>query len=125
LRQVQVSNRSQKLKSALVAVYADGYFAKLRGLAFRRSLAADRGLLLVEGSASRLSAGIHMFGVAFDLAIIWLDADLKVVDLAHARRWRSLLFPRKPARYVLECAASRLSEFHLGDQLVLKEVPAS
>lgn len=125
MRQVQVSNCSHKLKSSLVVGYADGYIAKLLGLAFRRNLAADRGLLLVDGSEGRLSAGIHMLGLAFDLAIVWLDADMKVVDLAHARRWRSLLFPRKPARYVLECAAPRLSEFHVGDQLVLKEGPAS
>jgi len=62
-----------------------------------------------------------MLGMAFDLSIIWLDASLKVVDARRARRWRSFLFPRKAARYVLEFHASRIEEFHIGDQLAFEE----
>ncbi|MEX1248304.1 MAG: DUF192 domain-containing protein [Anaerolineales bacterium] len=124
MRRVEIFNHSRPLNSPLVVDYCESYLCKLRGLALRRELAPGRGLLLAEGRESRLNAGIHMLGMFFDLSIVWLDKDLKIVDLRRARRWRSFLFPRKPARYVLEFHASRLDEFRLGDQLVFKESAA-
>lgn len=65
-----------------------------------------------------------MLGMSFDLSIVWLNSDLCVVDLGKARRWRSFLAPRKPARYVLECGASRFEEFQIGDQLAFEDISA-
>ena len=125
MRWVQIRNSSHPLKSSLVAGYCDSFLCKLRGLALRPDLPSGESLLLVEGGQSRLGTGIHMFAMAFDLSVAWLDADLKVVDVRHARRWRSLFVPRKPARYVLEFHVSRFEEFHVDDQIVLEEVPAA
>lgn len=120
MRQVSIQNKTRKLKAGLTADYADTFASKLRGLAWQRSLAAERGLILAERSESRLGTGIHMLGMAFDLTIVWLDSEFQVVDLKFARRWRSLLLPRKPARYVIECAVSRYEEFQIGDQLAFE-----
>lgn len=121
MRQVSILNRTHPLKTPLVADYCERFVCKLRGLVLRPDLQIGRGLVLAEGSESRLNAGIHMLGMAFDLSIVWLDSGLKVVDVQGARRWRSFLFPRKAARYVLEFHASRLEEFHVGDQLAFEE----
>lgn len=88
---------------------------------FRKRLLPTEGLLLADAKASRLNAGIHMLGMFFDLSIIWLDDDFKVVDKALARPWISFIFPRNPARYVIECAVSRYEEFHIGDQLAIEK----
>jgi len=121
MRQVDILNRTRPLKTRLVADYCDRFLCKLRGLALRSVLPPGRGLVLADGSESRLNSAVHMLGMAFDLSIIWLDASLKVVDARRARRWRSFLFPRKAARYVLEFHASRIEEFHIGDQLAFEE----
>lgn len=88
---------------------------------FQRKLAPTEGLLLADARANRLNAGIHMLGMLFDLSILWLDGNLNVVDKAIARPWRSFLFPRRPARYVIECAVSRYEEFQIGDQLAFEK----
>ena len=66
---------------------------------------------------NRLDSGIHMLGMKFDLGIVWINADGKVVDLRYARKWLSFLLPRKPAKYVLEILPQRLKEFKIGDQI--------
>ncbi|MEX2162565.1 MAG: DUF192 domain-containing protein [Anaerolineales bacterium] len=124
MRHIEVSNNSRQLKLPLTVAYCDSFWCKLRGLALRRQLAPSGGLLLAEPRQSRLNAGIHMLGMAFDLCVVWLDKDLKIVDLRHAKRWRSVIFPRKPARYVIELHVSRLGELRIGDQLAFKERPA-
>ncbi|MCW5874329.1 MAG: DUF192 domain-containing protein [Anaerolineales bacterium] len=122
MRHIDIQNRTRLLGSPLRAGVAESFGAKLRGLMFRRTLAAGEGLLLVEPAESRAGASIHMLGMRFDLCIVWLDSDLQVVDLQIARRWRSVLLPAKPARYVLECSPSRYAEFQIGDQIEFKDV---
>lgn len=122
MRQVAIHNQTRPLKSPLQAGFADGFFDKLRGLAFRRELGAGEGLVLAEPAESRAGASIHMLGMAFDLCVVWLDSQLNVVDVQLARRWRSVLLPRRPARYVIECAPSRYAEFQLGDQIAFEDI---
>lgn len=65
----------------------------------------------------RSQTSIHMLGMFFDLGIVWLDDKKRVVDARPAYRWRSFLQPAKAARYVIECALDRISEFQIGDQI--------
>lgn len=123
MRQVEIINASAALKSPLVVDYCESFWCKLLGLSYRRSLPFERGLLMDERTESRTATGIHMLGMFFDLTIVWLDSQLKVVDVKPARAWRSYLFPREAARYVLECGASRLEEFRIGHQIEFKDHP--
>ena len=58
------------------------------GLTFRRSLAPQEGLLLVQRNDSRVEATIHMFFMWIDLAVVWINMDNEVVDVQLAKRWR-------------------------------------
>lgn len=84
---------------------------------FRRRLAADEGLLLVEPRESRLDTAIHMLFVFTDLAVFWLDSDGVVVDKVLARAWRPAYAPRRPARYILETRPERIDDFQVGERL--------
>lgn len=95
------------------------FASRLRGLTFRRRLAADEGLVLAEGSESTLTTSIHMLFVFFPIAAIWLDNDFRVVDKALARPFRPYYAPRRPARYVLEGPPSLLERVDVGDQLYI------
>ncbi len=120
--QLQVENLSRPLAAPLRVIYCATFTCRLRGLTFRRELAAESGLLLVQSRESRLDAAIHMLGVWFDLAVIWLDQDYQVVDLRLARRWRPIYVPGQPAKYILEAAAGRIGEFQPGDRLNFEQV---
>lgn len=116
-------NRSRGLARPLHADWCDSFGAKLRGLAWRRSLGAEEGVVLVNEGESRANSAIHMLGMFFDLAIVWLDGEKSVVDVRVARAWRSILKPRMPAQYVIECAAERLNEFVVGDHIAFETLP--
>ena len=72
-------------------------------------------MLLVQSRDSRLDASIHMLNVWTDLAVIWINNQGIVVDLCTARAWYPFYMPKQPARYILEMAPTRLSEFAIGD----------
>jgi uncharacterized membrane protein (UPF0127 family) len=112
-----VHNQTRPLTSPIQARYCASYLCRLRGLTFRRSLAPDEGLLLVQQKESRLDTAIHMLGVFMDLTVVWISAAREVVDVRLARRWRLAYVPKAPALYVLELAGERYEEFQPGDRL--------
>ena len=122
MRQVIVHNRSRPLDHLIRVVYCDAFLCQLRGLTFRHRLKSDEGLLLVQDRDSRLQAAIHMLGVWFDLAVVWINADQLIVDVCLARSWRLMYVPKRPARYVLELHAERLHDFRVGDEVFFEEV---
>lgn len=74
---------------------------------------------MVQPRADRTDAAIHMFFMNFDIAVIWADTDLRVVDVKYAKRWHPFYAPACPAKFVLETHPLRLSDFKPGDQLVV------
>jgi uncharacterized membrane protein (UPF0127 family) len=121
MKHALVHNLSCPEQPPVVAVYCASFFCQLRGLTFRRSLAPEAGLLLVQKRDSRLDAAIHMLGVFMDLAVAWINAAGEVVDVCLARRWRPFYVPRRPARYVLEMPPGRLGDFHIGDRVHIEQ----
>jgi uncharacterized membrane protein (UPF0127 family) len=117
---VVIRNRSQTERSSIRARYCDTFLCRLRGLTFRRSLAAGEGLLLVQEKDSKLDTSIHMLFMWMDLTIVWIDDSFSVVDVKLARRWRLAYFPAKPARYVLETGVENQNLYAVGDSLVFE-----
>jgi uncharacterized membrane protein (UPF0127 family) len=114
---ISVENKNTPLPTSLQAKYCDDFFSRLRGLMFRHDLGLNEGLLLVQSRESRVDASIHMLFVYMDLAIIWINAEKKVVDTLLARSWKLAYAPHEPAKYILEIHPDRLNEFHIGDQI--------
>ena len=112
-----VKNRTQGTVVLARVKWCDSFFCRLRGLTFRRDLAADEGVLLVESSSSVAATSIHMFFVFFPIAAIWLDDAFRVVDKKLAQPFRPFYAARAPARYVLEAAPNVLDRVAIGDQL--------
>lgn len=117
MNHVQIVNRSRPLGRPLLAWYCESFWCRLRGLAWQRKLHSEHGLVLALPQAGRGQSAIHMLGMFFDLTIVWLDDGKRVVDVQPAIRWISILRPAEAARYVIECAPERLSEFQIGDQI--------
>ena len=97
--------------------YCNSFLCRLRGLTFRRELDRDEGLLLVEGHNSRIDTAIHMLFVWFDLAVIWINSDMTVVDKVLARSWHPAYVPKQAAKYILEIHPDRLDDFEIGHKI--------
>jgi len=118
---LSVQNKNRTITGPLHIQYCDTFFTQLRGLTFRSHLARDEGLLLVGKRDSRIDSSIHMLFVQFDLAVIWIDSAMQVVDKVLAKTWRPAYFSKQPARYVLEIHAARWGDFEIGDRVEFKD----
>jgi uncharacterized membrane protein (UPF0127 family) len=122
MKYIQISNLTHPMAQPILAKYCQSFFCQLRGLMFTPSLPENQGLLLVQGSDSRVNSSIHMMFMWMDLAVIWMNNKFQVVDLTLARRWKIAYLPKQPARFVLEANVSKLKEFTIGDTVSFTEM---
>ena len=117
MRYVQIINTNNQLKTPLTASYCDSFSCRLRGLMFTRTINFTSGLLIVERNDSIMGASIHMMFMNYDIAAIWINSRMEVVDVQRVQRWRLSCSPQAPARFILETHPDRLDEFKIGDNL--------
>lgn len=120
-RFITIPNQTRTLESLPRIKYCDTFLTQLRGFTFRARLTRDEGLLLVGKRDSRLDSSIHMLFVSFDLAIFWIDSNMKVVDKVLAKSWRLAYFSKQPARYVLEIHPERWGDYEIGDTVQFQD----
>ena len=106
-------------KTLLRLKYCDTYGCSLLGLMFTKEIKHDGGIIIAEKKESRSRTAIHMMFMRYDIAVLWLDKDLVIVDKVLARKWAPYYAPKLPAQYVIEAHASILSFFSIGDKLLL------
>jgi len=121
MKKVIIKNDNRSLAAPLQASFCETFWCHLRGLSFRRSIPNNRGLLLVYSRESIIETAIHMFGVFFDLGIIWINNSGVIVDKCLAKRFVTVKAPSEPARYVLEVVPARLNEFQIGDRISFEQ----
>lgn len=101
-------------------VLCTAFFRRFRGLMFRKSININDGILIDQGSSTRLNSAIHMFFMNFDIAVIWLDSEFKIVDKTFAKKWHPFYQPILPARYVFETHPDNLDIFETGEILDIR-----
>lgn len=117
-RFICIRNLNQPDLSPARVKYCESFLCRLRGLMFRKRLEPDDGLLLVQGKRdSRIDTSIHMLFVPFDLTVVWINAEMTVVDKIIAKAWRPAYAPAKPARYILEIHPDRWDDYQIGDKV--------
>jgi uncharacterized membrane protein (UPF0127 family) len=119
-RTISIENLDRRMDDGLRVKYCDTFLTQLRGFTFRSDLRRDDGLVLVGRRDSRVDSSIHMFFVSFDLAVIWINSNMQVVDKVLARSWKPAYFSKEPAKYVLEIHPKRWDEFQVGDRVKFK-----
>jgi len=121
-KQIIVENKSRKIETPPLIKYCDTFLTQLRGFTFRARLSPDEGLVLVGTRDSRIDSSIHMLFVSFDLAVIWINSDMQVVDKVIARPWRPAYASKQPAKYVLEIHPGRWGDYEVDDTVQFKDV---
>ena len=95
--------------------FARSLATRTRGLLGRRSLDDGEGLAFREKS-------IHMFFMRMSLDIVFCDADLRIVRIAHRLRpWRMAACRR--ARYTLEIGPGEAARLQLREGMSLRAAP--
>ncbi len=122
MSQVQIRNASQPSHQPIQAEYCENFYSRFLGLMFRSELKPDSGIVLVESKDSRIDTSIHMLFMRFDIAVVWINSALEVVDAQIARKWQPWLTPAAPARFVLETLPSLLHNFEIGDRVEIIHV---
>ena len=120
-RTILIENINRRINGTLRIKYCDTFLTQLRGFTLRPDLARDEGLILVGKRNSRIDSSIHMLFVSFDLAVIWINAEMQVVDKVLAKSWKPAYFSKQPARFVLEVHPDRWDEFQVGDRVQFKD----
>jgi uncharacterized membrane protein (UPF0127 family) len=120
-KSIFIENLNRKTNSLPRIKYCDTFATQLRGFTFHPRLALDEGLLLVGKRDSRVDSSIHMLFVSFDLAVFWINSDMRVVDKVIAKSWRTAYFSKQPARYVLEIHPDRWGDYEIGDTVQFKD----
>jgi uncharacterized membrane protein (UPF0127 family) len=114
-------NRSTGETLAAQVRLCNTFWTRFRGLMFRRMLDADEAYVFCHDRESLTETTIHMFFVAFPIAVVWLDAGRCVVDKALALPFRPYYAPQQPAQYFVEAVPDLLSHVCIGDELVFEE----
>lgn len=120
-KQIRVINKNKNIGSPPRVAFCDTFLTQLRGLTFHPPLARDGGLILVGKRDSRLDSSIHMLFVSFDLCVVWINAEMRVVDKILARSWRPAYFSKRPAKFVLEIHPDRWADFEIGDAVEFED----
>lgn len=106
----------------LKAEIAETYSERARGLSGRERISDDQGMLFLFKEPGRYP--FWMKGMKFPIDIIWLDKDLKIVEIKKEARPESFpefFQPKAPAEYVLEINAGLSDKHNLkeGDKCLL------
>jgi len=103
-------------RGVCVSELADGPLLRMRGLIGRRGLPAGEGMLLTP------APGIHTGFMRFPIDALFLDRDLRVLDIVEQLRpWR--VASKRKARAVLELSAGECARrgVEVGDRLELRD----
>lgn len=87
---------------------------------FGLMLSRPRAAILKAGSESIAATTIHTFFMRFAIDAIWLDKNLKVVDIKqNIKPYRFLVAPSRKAMYIAELPAKEKLGIKIGDRLKL------
>jgi uncharacterized membrane protein (UPF0127 family) len=112
-----LTNLSKPAFSPIKVNVCTTYISRFFGLMFQKSILPEDGIILVGSTENIMDASIHMFFMNFDIAVIWMNSRLEVVDKTVARRWRPFYRPSSSAMYILEAHPDRFNDFQIGDML--------
>lgn len=92
-------------------IIAESYFSRLKGLMGKNIIEDNEGLLM------RPCNSIHTFFMKFNIDIVFIDIDFKVVDVyIDLAPWKiSKIY--KNAKFVIEGKVGSLSKLKKGDQI--------
>jgi len=107
---------SKNDKLLCVCYVADSFWKRFKGLMLASPLEEGYGLLLPSTNS------IHMFFMKYELDIIFLDKEYKVIDIIHSMKRRRVSKIYSNVKNVIELESGYLKKFDLNIGDILKEI---
>ena len=124
MQRIRIINKSNNDVSPLLSNYCDSFFCKLIGLMGKKCIAQNESITFSNSKESILESSIHMLFMRFDITVLWIDSEFKIVDKTRAKKWGLLYTPKVKAKYTVETHIDRYLDFSSGDQLVFESIIA-
>jgi len=94
-------NQSKPANPEIQIQLCKSFASRLKGYMFHPQIGDYEGILLSYPKASRVDSSIHMLFMNFDLAVIWMDEEYRVVDKILAKKWKPFYASAIAAAHVL------------------------
>lgn len=104
------------------AKWCASFWCHFKGLQFAPPLSDDEGVLFVRNRESISETTIHMFFMRFDIGVIWVNKEGRVVDKKLAKRWRPYYAPQFAAQYFIEANPTILKRIDINDVLSFRQI---
>jgi uncharacterized membrane protein (UPF0127 family) len=79
-----------------------------------------KGLCLILPTKSGMRTSIHMFFCFYPYQILFLDSDLKVIDIKTLQPWTFSYKPEQPIKYAIESWPGTFDNIKIGDKVKLQ-----
>jgi len=111
---IKIERNQQKICNCYLA---DSFFKRFKGLMLAKPLLDDEGLFLDKTNS------IHMFFMNYEIDVIFLDKDNKIIDMIISMKKRRVSKIYKNCKSVVELKSKALSKLDIvvGDRLVFTE----
>jgi uncharacterized membrane protein (UPF0127 family) len=97
---------------------ASGSWGKLKGLMFEDGKNFDYALVFALARESIAMATIHMMFVFFPIDVVYLNAEMKVVDIVSGLKpFTPSYSPKKPSKFFVELPVEKSKGVSIGDVL--------
>ena len=116
MKKIEVYDGNKKLFEGLSS---KSIFFKLKGLMFSKKLNYNECIMFEFHKDENIM--IHMFFVFFNIDVLWLDKDFKILEIKqNIKPFTPLIKPRYSARYLIETLGNSASNLSTGDKLTVK-----
>ncbi len=117
----RISNTTRGTVLASEAEQACSYWARLRGLMFRKSLPSDGGMVIEPNNS------VHTFWMRFPIDVVFVDRQDRVVGMVDAMPPNRPYAGARRARRTIELPAGtiRRTQTAIGDHLSFEQVSES
>lgn len=122
MRTIKVINKTKNKVLCDKALICSGLL-KYLGLMFSLPLKKHQGIILQISSRDKPNLGIHMLFVFFKISAIWLNQKNKIVKIAKAYPFISILTCKESSSKILECPTKVIDKklVNIGDELEFLE----
>ena len=118
LRYLFLKNSNEKM---IKIEMANSFFKRFLGLMFKSKCEYPLLLEIPQSIKTKERSSIHSFFMRFELAIVFIDNEDIVYEIANLKPWRYYI-PKKGAKYIIEFDKNNFENYDLkiGDEIELK-----
>ncbi len=111
MRKAKIINETKNMILIENCMIADSFFSRLIGLMGKKTLQTDQGMCISPCKS------IHTFFMRFDIDVIFVDNNYKVIKVIKGLKPWKISPYIKPAKYIIELSSRTINEESSGNNI--------